>query len=133
MRAAQESASPPKRGTISGASCMSNVISSHILTLDRTTVPINLIDGYWLEEHLGDGRFGRVFKARDTKLTRLVVIKTPLSLAGTSIDSFLLEMNKTARLQHPSVVTVYNAGTFTDTSKNIRPYLVMEFIAGQTV
>jgi len=102
---------------------------------DAEEIPADLIDGYLLHSHLDDGAFGRVFLATQLKFPRTVVIKTPHDLGGLSVSEFLTELNKTTKLNHPGIVTVYDTGTFSypGSEDATRPYFSMEYLQGQTV
>src|SRR5260221_861224 len=67
----------------------------------------------------GTGGMGEVWKARDTRLDRIVAIKT---LKGGTHSAFEQEARAIATLNHPHVCTLYDIGP---------DYLVMEFIDGQ--
>lgn len=64
---------------------------------------------------------GKVFKARDTRLDRIVALK--ISHAQFS-DRFAHEARATAALNHPHIATLYDVGP---------DYLVMEFVEGETL
>jgi eukaryotic-like serine/threonine-protein kinase len=85
---------------------------------------------YEVVEVLGKGSFGTVVKGLDEKLRRFAAIKlmSPL-LAATSParKRFLREARSAAAVRHQSVVAIYAVE-----DKPI-PYLVMEYIAGQTL
>ena len=57
---------------------------------------------------LGQGRFGSVWKARDTELDRIVAVKVPRkeNLASSEIELFLREARAAAQLKHPDIVPV---------------------------
>ena len=76
---------------------------------------------------LGEGAFGTVWKARDTKLGRIVAIKVPRrgELRPEDVDSFLREAQTAAHLQHPDIVTVHEVGQEGDLA-----YIVSELIDG---
>src|SRR5215467_5842324 len=67
---------------------------------------------------LGAGGMGEVYKARDTRLDRIVAIKT--SKAQFS-ERFAREARAIAALNHPNICQLYDVGP---------DYLVMEFIDG---
>src|ERR1041384_2058251 len=70
---------------------------------------------------IGEGGMGQVFKARDTRLDRIVAIK--ISHARFS-DRFAREARATAALNHPHIATLYDVGP---------DFLVMEFVEGETL
>jgi serine/threonine protein kinase len=85
-----------------------------------------------LEEELGIGSFGYVFRARDTELDRTVAIKIPRAgqLAGREdTDRFLREARSAAQLKHPGIVALYDSGETADGTC----YLVEEFVPGATL
>jgi serine/threonine protein kinase len=67
---------------------------------------------YTVESELAGGGMSRVFIAQDDVLNRRVVIKVlPSSLAASvSIDRFRREIMLSAKLQHPHIVPVLEAG-----------------------
>jgi eukaryotic-like serine/threonine-protein kinase len=90
-----------------------------------------LIDGHYrLIRPLGRGGMGVVLLARDEVLDRDVALK--LIRAGGSDsdlrDRFLTEARAMARVNHPNVLQIHAFGHHEGT-----PYLVMEFVEGQTV
>lgn len=81
---------------------------------------------------LGRGAMGTVYEARDPHLERRVAIKT-IAVHGLSPEAaadyetrFRTEARSAARLQHPNIVSVYDAGRDGETA-----YLVMEYVEGQ--
>lgn len=65
---------------------------------------------YRLDEQLGEGGFGQVWKGFDSKLERNVaikVLKPERSRSVLQVDRFLSEARKVARLRHKNIVTVY--------------------------
>jgi eukaryotic-like serine/threonine-protein kinase len=86
---------------------------------------------YRIERELGHGGMSVVYLARDEELHRPVAIKVlaPHLLEDEAFRRrFLREAQLAARLSHPNVVQVYDAGADGD-----RPYIVMEFVRGGTV
>lgn len=85
---------------------------------------------YEIDKLLGQGGFGIVLAARDTKLHRPVAIKVMSpSLASTSPPRkrFLREARAAASIRHPNVVSVHSV------EEEPIPYLVMELIDGGTL
>ncbi len=70
---------------------------------------------------VGKGGMGQVFKARDTRLGRLVAIKI---LAEEHSERFKREARAIAALNHPNICTLYEVGP---------DYLVMELIDGKPI
>ncbi len=74
-----------------------------------------MVGRYEILDRLGMGGFGVVFRARDTKLERDVALKLwrvdPLGSGGEeSIDDLIEEARALAKLSHPNVMAVYDAG-----------------------
>src|SRR6478609_5152370 len=98
-----------------------------------------LIGGrYELGELLGRGGMAEVRKGIDTRLGRVVAVKrlrTDLASDATFQARFRREAQSSASLNHPAIVAVYDTGEelSTDGSGVAQPYIVMEFVAGQTL
>jgi TolB-like protein/thioredoxin-like negative regulator of GroEL len=89
------------------------------------------ISHYRLIEPIGRGAMGEVWLAEDTQLPRKVAIKLlprHLSQDKDAVDRLLREAQAAASVDHPAVVTVYEAGLAGD-----RPYLVMQRVEGETL
>ncbi len=72
-----------------------------------------LLGRFEVIEHLGSGGFGFVVRARDLVLDRVVALKMPLPervLAPGNIRRSLREARAAARLDHPNIVRVFDAG-----------------------
>ena len=66
-----------------------------------------------IHQELGRGGFGMVFLAEDPHLMRLVALKLPRpdALTNASLrERFLREARAAARLDHPNIVPIYDAG-----------------------
>src|SRR5580765_4042023 len=89
---------------------------------------LGMLDHYEVLEVVGSGGMGIVFKARDTKLQRIVAIKklaSKLAVDGTSRKRFVREAQAAAAVRDEHVVGIHavcDEGPVT--------YLVMEFIGG---
>lgn len=90
-----------------------------------------LVDGkYRVDAVIGQGGMGAVFRAWDVRLERPVAIKVVRADLIADPDSrarFNRESKIVARLQHPSIVTVYDYGNLADGAA----FLVMEFVPGE--
>jgi hypothetical protein len=83
---------------------------------------------YRLGTELGRGGMGRVVEAFDVQLGRTVALKEVLPKGGPgTVRRFTREVQLTARLEHPSIVPLYDAGTGPDG----RPYYVMRRVTGR--
>ena len=94
------------------------------------SVPRTVENKYRIEQLLGRGGMGAVYRARDMRLDRLVALKVVRAeLLGDfeARQRFRREAQIVARLQHPSIVAVFDYGTFTDGGA----YLVMELVRGE--
>jgi ABC-type oligopeptide transport system substrate-binding subunit len=95
-----------------------------------------LQDRYAIESELGRGGMGTVYRAEDTLLERPVAVKVVSATGlGTEGRSRLLqEARAAARLNHPNIVAVYDAGTVDlPDQKEPASFIVMELVEGQTL
>jgi serine/threonine-protein kinase len=85
---------------------------------------------YEILEIIGTGAHGRVARAHDPMIGRLVAIKLfPKELAsGEARQRFIQEARVVGQLSHPSIITLHDMGIDEATQT---PYLVMEFLEGQ--
>jgi eukaryotic-like serine/threonine-protein kinase len=89
------------------------------------------LGNFEIVELLGRGGMGEVWKARDTRLNRIVAIKIlPPRLAGSaeSRDRFEREARMIASFNHPDICTLHDVGHHGEVD-----YLVMEFLEGETL
>lgn len=89
----------------------------------------SLDDRYVLDREIAHGGMGRIFAGRDLRLGRPVAIKVLHENAGGASLRFEGEARLAARLQHPGIVTVYDAGFFS----NGEPFLVMKLVLGRSL
>ncbi len=86
---------------------------------------------YRLEEQIGIGGMARVYRAFDTSLEREVAIKVlnrEVASDSDPLERFRREARAVARVSHPHIVTVIDAGEDEGT-----PYIVFEYIDGETL
>jgi WD40 repeat protein/serine/threonine protein kinase len=97
--------------------------------LHKTGLPP--IPGYEILAEVGRGGMGQVYKATHSALKRVVALKIILGGAYTTkenLDRFCNEAKALARLQHPHIVQIYEAGE----SQGV-PYLALEYVEGPTL
>jgi TolB-like protein/Tfp pilus assembly protein PilF/predicted Ser/Thr protein kinase len=105
-----------------------------VSTLDRMTsrpTAVERISHYRLLEMLGRGAMGEVWLADDEQLPRQVAVKLlPRHMAEDrdAVDRLLREARSAASVDHPNVVTVYEAGV-----DDGRPFIVMQRVEGETL
>ncbi|MBT6485303.1 MAG: protein kinase [Planctomycetaceae bacterium] len=86
---------------------------------------------FQIKSRLGAGAFGEVFRAHDPQLDRDIALKVPHAavLQNAKVAKrFLIEARATARLTHPNIVPVFDAGQ--DAGHH---YIASAFIEGKTL
>lgn len=87
-----------------------------------------MIKQYRLDELLGDGGMGTVYKAHDTNLDRVVALKLMHAHYARQPEfraRLTQEAKTAAQLEHPSIVRIYDFG---ESEKGL--YIAMEFVSG---
>jgi eukaryotic-like serine/threonine-protein kinase len=90
------------------------------------------LDRFELQAELGVGSFGYVFRAWDPQQERVVALKVQRAGSFATHEEsqrFLREARSAARLKHPAIVSVFEAGRTADGVG----YLVCEYIEGETL
>ena len=95
-----------------------------------TRPTVSQLGRYRIAEELGRGAMGIVYKAHDPALNRVVAVKTILIAADAEGRAeyearFFQEAKAAARLNHPNIITVYDAGREGDMA-----YMAMELLEG---
>jgi hypothetical protein len=88
-----------------------------------------LVGRYEVQHEIARGGMATVFAARDTRLDRVIALKvTPAGAAGDVRSRFAREVRLSARLEHPNIVGVYDAG-----EDGGRSWLAMRLVAGPSL
>jgi WD40 repeat protein/tRNA A-37 threonylcarbamoyl transferase component Bud32 len=101
---------------------------AHTEQIEELSKHFPTMPGYELLSELGRGGMGVVYRARQTKLNRVVALKMILSrgFAGTAdVLRFQGEAESIARLQHPNIVQIHEVGDFEG-----RPFFSLEYCGG---
>lgn len=102
------------------------------LILDDGSIEKPMLGRYELERELGKGAMGSVYLGKDPKISRVVAIKT-MALSQEFEDDeldevkerFFREAETAGRLNHPNIVTIFDAGEEHDLA-----YIAMEYLKG---
>jgi serine/threonine protein kinase len=99
-------------------------LNHNLLTLE----PRTLIGRYRLEKLVAEGGFAYVWLGYDEELQRPVAVKIPKPNRAFSLDSFMAEARRVARLKHPGIIQVHDTGRDSDSC-----FIVSEFVEGGTL
>lgn len=115
---------------LGGASSRGN---DSTLKLDNAGISKPMLGRYEIEKELGKGAMGVVYQGKDPKISRIVAIKTMALAQEFDADEledvkarFFREAETAGRLNHPNIVTMYDAGEEHDLA-----YIAMEFLKGR--
>jgi len=98
--------------------------------------PHRRLGPYEILAEIGAGGMGRVYRARDLRLDRVVALKVLPPAAARDVDArrrFDLEARAIAKLNHPHICALYDVGTHEPESGHAVAFLVMEYLEGQTL
>jgi hypothetical protein len=90
-------------------------------------LPVIDREHYDVDKEIARGGMGRIYTARDKRLGREVAVKEVLARDADLLARFDREVRLTARLQHPGIVSIYEAGKWTSGE----PFFAMRLIAGR--
>lgn len=96
------------------------------LDVHSKLVPNRVVGQYRIEEKVGRGACGTVFRAQDTLLQRTVALKVLNPSMDDSVEALLAEARAAAALNHPNVCLVYSV----DNSNGV-DMIVMEYVDGR--
>ena len=96
-----------------------------------TLAPGARLGPYEIVAPIGSGGMGEVYRARDTRLGRIVAIKVlrgDVAADADRIDRFEREARSASALNHPNIVTIHDVGVERATS-----YIAMEWVDGSSL
>jgi len=103
------------------------------MKLDQPGLSKPMLGRYQIEKELGKGAMGVVYLGKDPKISRIVAIKTMALSQEFEADEledvkarFFREAETAGRLNHPNIVTMYDAGEEHDLA-----FIAMEFLKGK--
>jgi serine/threonine-protein kinase len=117
-----------------GTETMNRAVSRNLSTVpSRSAAAPSALGRYQIEREVGRGAMAVVYQGRDPKINRVVAIKA-IALAREFSDDeleearrrFFREAESAGRLNHPNIVTVFDAGEDQGLA-----YIAMEFLSGQ--
>ncbi len=120
-------ASPARRSDRDPPDTAGATVASPLARRKDRDLPGTTTDRYRVTGEVGRGGIGRVLRALDQVLDRPVALKELFSANDGIRRRFLREALITARLQHPSIVPVYDVGEHDDQS----PFYAMKLVAGR--
>jgi serine/threonine protein kinase len=89
------------------------------------------VSHYALLEKLGEGGMGEIYKARDSRLNRIVAVKVLAPGRTRDVERrrrFIQEAQAASALNHPNIITIHDILSEHDTQ-----YMVMEHVSGRTL
>jgi response regulator RpfG family c-di-GMP phosphodiesterase len=134
---------PPQRDALtrvaSPEGLLTRLLGLHLLTryqvdaIRKGSTDDLILGNYRVLDVLGQGGMGTVYRAEHFQLRRQVALKVMARSTDVSprlIHRFYGEARAVARLQHPHIVTCFDAGRHTKAGCSPRDYFVMELIPG---
>jgi eukaryotic-like serine/threonine-protein kinase len=104
--------------------------------MNGTLLGTELGGRYRLDAQIGRGGMSTVYRAFDTVLERPVAIKLmhrEIATDSDQLERFRREARAVAQLSHPHIVTVIDAGEEPDGEGGGTPYIVFEYVEGETL
>jgi serine/threonine protein kinase len=120
-------ADDPSPGTLSAVA--SAVVESTASADPAPSLPVVDPEVYAVEGEHARGGLGRIVRARDRRLDRLVAIKELTRQGPSARARFEREARITARLAHPAIVPIYEAGRW----PSGEPFYAMKLLTGRTL
>src|SRR5262249_14735887 len=101
----------------------------------RTRLQSTLGRKFRIIRELTGGGVARIFLAEDTELEREVVIKglAPHLVDAALVERFRNEVLQTARLQHPTIVALFDVGAIDGEDGQRVPFYIMPYVRGESL
>ncbi|MBI1982686.1 MAG: protein kinase, partial [Acidobacteria bacterium] len=97
------------------------------------SVPPVIKGRYEINEVLGKGGMGVVYRAFDSVVKREIALKTVLDIADAkALELFQREYEVLASISHPNIVEIFDLGSYEEKGESI-PYFVMPLLGGMTL
>jgi eukaryotic-like serine/threonine-protein kinase len=94
-----------------------------------SVLPLIPHDRYDVRDEFARGGLGRIFRAHDRRLARPVAVKQLIAGGAEAARRFIREALITARLQHPAIVPIYEAGRW----PSGEPFYAMKLVSGRSL
>ncbi|HMB51737.1 MAG TPA: serine/threonine-protein kinase, partial [Thermoanaerobaculia bacterium] len=124
--------SSPPHGTEPGSESTDSLLPTGGKGAAVSSTPVRELAHYRIEERIGGGGMGVIYRAVDTRLERVVAVKFLTSrLTGQeqAKERFLQEARAASAIDHPNICTIYEIGEAEDGEL----YLVMAYYEGQSL
>jgi tetratricopeptide (TPR) repeat protein len=110
---------------------LKELITTGVILDDATQPHIEVASRYRILKKIGEGGIGVVFSAYDRILERKIVLKflkPSMVVSERARRLFIREAKTSAKLNHPNIIIVYDAGI-----EDTEPYIAMELLEGRTL
>jgi hypothetical protein len=124
-----ETLKPEPEPTLAEVDLAGQTMPSRSSSDDLVVLPRVARENYVVEGEFARGGMGRILSARDRRLGRAVALKELQADALDEAARFVREALVTARLQHPAIVPIYEAGRWPDGS----PFYAMKLVSGRSL
>src|SRR5271169_539067 len=99
--------------------------------VDDMPTPGEIFGHYRVEEKLGEGAFGAVFRGEDLRLHRKVALKIPHRRGNQDAETWgrlLREARAASALNHPNICAIYDVGEVDECN-----YIALEYVEGRAL
>src|SRR6185369_14268601 len=103
--------------------------SAAVAKVVASVLPLIPQDRYDVRDEFARGGLGRIFRAHDRRLARPVAVKQLIAGGSEAARRFIREALITARLQHPAIVPIYEAGRW----PSGEPFYAMKLVSGRSL